>query len=126
RRWRAWPLLHARRPSAEATEGRPVDLRRRVEPLGRRADELEVLRPLERHVFGRRHAGGVGGKFAYVARFPVGGCSTSPLCARHDPASTFQRFAAAATSMVRAVPPPSPPPCHAAPTPFHLPLPPTP
>jgi len=70
RRLRECRDLHARRPSVDAIDGRAVDLRRRVEPLGRRADELEVLRPLERHVFGRRHAGGVGGKFAICGAFP--------------------------------------------------------
>ena len=33
--------LHARRPSVDAIDGRSVDLRRRVEPLGRRADSLK-------------------------------------------------------------------------------------
>jgi len=58
--------LHARRPSVDAINGRAVDLRRRVQPFGRRADELEVLRSLERHVLGHRHAGGVGGQFAIL------------------------------------------------------------
>ena len=56
--------LHARRPNVDAIDGRSVDLRRRIQTLGRSADELEILRSLERHVFGDRHAGGVGGKFA--------------------------------------------------------------
>ena len=35
--------LHARRPNVDAVDGRAVDLRRRVQTLGRRADELEIL-----------------------------------------------------------------------------------
>ncbi len=35
--------LHARRPNVDAVDGRSVDLRRRVQPLGRGADELEIL-----------------------------------------------------------------------------------
>ena len=56
--------FHARRPNVDAIDGRSVDLRRRIQTLGRCADELEILRPLEHHVFGDRHAGGGGGKFA--------------------------------------------------------------
>ena len=70
RRLRQRRDLHARRPSVDAVDGRSVDLRRRVEPLGRRADELEILRLLERHVFGHRHAGGVGGKLAIFDASP--------------------------------------------------------
>ena len=64
RRLRKGRDLHARRPDVDAIDGRSVDLRRRVQPLGRRADELEILRPLERDVFGDGHAGGIGGKLA--------------------------------------------------------------
>ena len=64
RRLRKGRDLHAWRPNVDAIDGRSVDLRRRVETLGRGADELEILRPLERHAFGDRHAGGIGGKFA--------------------------------------------------------------
>ena len=32
------------RPDIDAVDGRAVDLRRGVEPLGRRADQLEILR----------------------------------------------------------------------------------
>ena len=35
--------LHARRPNVDAVDRRAIDLRRCVEPLGRRADELEIL-----------------------------------------------------------------------------------
>jgi hypothetical protein len=62
--------LHARRPNVDAIDGRSVDLRRCVETLGRGADELEILRPLERHGFGDRQAGGGGGKFAILDAFP--------------------------------------------------------
>ena len=64
RRLRQRRDLHARRPNIDAVDGRAVDLRRRVQPLGRRADQLEILRSLERHVFGDGHAGGIGGEFA--------------------------------------------------------------
>jgi hypothetical protein len=64
RRLRERRDLDPRRPNVDAIDGRAVDLRRRVQPLGRRADELEVLRPLECHGFGHRHTGGVGGKLA--------------------------------------------------------------
>ena len=43
----------------------------------------------------------------YVARRPVAGWRTSPPCAWQDAESTFQRFAAAAMSMVRATAPAS-------------------
>jgi hypothetical protein len=56
--------LHTRRPSVDAIDGRSIDLCRRVQTLGRGADELEILRPRERHAFGHRDAGGVGGKLA--------------------------------------------------------------
>ena len=56
--------LHARRPHIDAVHGRAVDLRRRVQPLGRRADELEILRPLQCHLVRDRNPGGVGGKLA--------------------------------------------------------------
>ena len=61
--------LHARRPNVDAKNGRAVDLRRRVQTLGRRADELEILRSLERDAFRDRHAGGVGGKLAIFEPF---------------------------------------------------------
>ena len=62
--------LHARRPNVDAIDGRSVDLGRRVQTLGRRADELEVLRPLERHVVRDRYAGGIGGKLAIFEASP--------------------------------------------------------
>ena len=62
--------LHARRPNVDAVDGRAVDLRRRVQTLGRRADELEILRSLKCHVFWDRHAGGVGGKLAIFEASP--------------------------------------------------------
>jgi hypothetical protein len=52
--------LHARRPGVDPEGGRPIDLCRRVQALGRFADELEFLRPLERHVLRHGHAGCVG------------------------------------------------------------------
>ena len=58
----------------------------------------------------------------YLMRLPVGACSTSPLCARQDAGSTFQRFAAAATSMVLAVAPAWRSGCHAARIAFELPV----
>ena len=42
--------LHAGRPSVDAVDRGSIDLRRRVEPLGRRADQLEILRALQRDV----------------------------------------------------------------------------
>ena len=62
--------LHALRTNVDAIDGRSVDLRRRVQPLGRSTDELELLRPLERYVFWNRDAGGVGGKFAICGASP--------------------------------------------------------
>ena len=50
--------LHARRPSVDAIHGRSVDLRRRVQTLGRGADELELLRSLEHHALGNGQVGG--------------------------------------------------------------------
>ena len=70
RRLRQRRDLHARRPNVDAIDGRSVDLRRCVQPLGRRADELEILRPLERDAFGDRHAGGIGGKLAVFDASP--------------------------------------------------------
>ena len=64
RRLRERRDLHARRPRVDAIDGRSVDLRRRVQALRRGADELEIRRSLERHAFGHRHAGRVGGKLA--------------------------------------------------------------
>jgi hypothetical protein len=52
--------LHAGRPDVDAVDSGAVDLRRRIEPLRRRADELEVFRLLERHVGWDRQAGCVG------------------------------------------------------------------
>ena len=54
--------LHPRRPGVDAIDRRSVDFRRRIQPLGRGANELEILRSLERHVFGDRHAGSIGGQ----------------------------------------------------------------
>ena len=56
--------LHAGRTSVDAIDRRAVDLRRGVEPLGRRADQLEVFGLLERDVRRDRHARSVGGKLA--------------------------------------------------------------
>ena len=64
RRLRKGRDLHAWRPNIDAIDSRSVDLRWCVETLGRGADELEILWLLERHAFGDRHAGRVGGKFA--------------------------------------------------------------
>ena len=50
RRLRQRGDLHAGRTRVDAIDRRAVDLGRRVEPLGRRADQLEVLRILERHL----------------------------------------------------------------------------
>ena len=63
--------LHAGRPGVDAVHRRPVDLAGCVQALGRRADQLEILRPLQRHAFGERHAGGLGGKLA-IAGLPAG------------------------------------------------------
>src|SRR5215831_20836151 len=62
--------LHAWRPNVDAIDGRSVDLRRCVEALGRCADELKILWPLERHIFGNGHASSVGGEFAVCATSP--------------------------------------------------------
>ena len=64
RRLRKRRDLHAGRPNVDAVDGRAVDLRRRVETLGRGADQLEILRSLERDVFGHGHARRIGGKLA--------------------------------------------------------------
>ena len=62
--------LHARQPNIDAIDGRSIDLRRGVETLRRRADQLEILRSLEHDVPGHGHEGGVGGKFAVFDRSP--------------------------------------------------------
>ena len=56
--------LDARRTGVDAVNRRAVDLRGRVQPLGRRADQLEILRRLERDVFGDWHARCIGGQLA--------------------------------------------------------------
>src|SRR5439155_13262808 len=56
--------LHARRASVDTIDGRPVDLRRRVQTLGGGTDQLELARSLEHDAFGNRHACGLGGKLA--------------------------------------------------------------
>ena len=97
--------LHARRPDVDAVDGRSVDLRRRVEALRRRADQLELLRPLERHVFGDRHAGRIGGELAIgdpSARRRVKHFTALRAAGR---GIDVPAFAAAATSMVLAVAP---------------------
>src|SRR5882757_599160 len=58
----------------------------------------------------------------YLRHLVVATCSTSPLCARQDAGSTFQRFAAAAMSIVRAVAPAWRIGCHDARTAFELPV----
>ena len=64
RRLRKGCDLHARRPNVDAVDGGAVDLGRRVETLGRGADELEILRSLERHILRHRHACRIGGEIA--------------------------------------------------------------
>ena len=63
--------LHARRPNVDAIDGRSVDLRRRIQPLGWGTDELEIPRSLEHHGFGDRHVGCIGDK---IAIFGVSSC----------------------------------------------------
>jgi hypothetical protein len=105
RRLRQGRDLDARRPNVDAVDGGAVDLDRRVQPSGRRADEFEILRFLKDNV-GRDGMCAASAETApYASLRPVSGWSTSPLCARHDAGSTFHRAAAAATSMVRAVAP---------------------
>ena len=70
RRLRKRRDLHAGRPDVDAVDGRSVDLRRRVQTLGRGADQLEILRSLERDAFGDRHAGRIGGKLAVAEASP--------------------------------------------------------
>jgi hypothetical protein len=62
--------LHAGRPYVDAVHGRSVDLRRRVEALQGLADQLEVLRLLERNLRGDRKARRVGGKLAVAQLSP--------------------------------------------------------
>ena len=65
RRLRKGRDLQARQLDVDAIDGRAVDFGRRVQPLRRRADELEVLRiGLSATFFGYRHACGVGGEIA--------------------------------------------------------------
>src|SRR6202011_1327851 len=52
--------LHARRPDVDAKDRRSVDFRRRIQPLGRGADELEVRGSLESYIFGNRQLRSVG------------------------------------------------------------------
>ncbi len=63
--------LEARQPDVDAVLRRSVHLLRGVEPLGRRADQLEVLRILELHVGGDRQLGRGIGQLA-VAQFFAG------------------------------------------------------
>ena len=56
-------------------------------------------------LFGNRHVGGLGGKFAIFCTSPSRRVKYLLLCARQDAGSTFQRFAAADTSMVLAIAP---------------------
>src|ERR1700704_2727382 len=58
----------------------------------------------------------------YLMLLPVGSGRTSPLGARHDAGSTFQRFAAADTSIVLAVAPAWRRGCHDARIAFELPV----
>ena len=88
--------LHARQLGVDAELGAAVDLVRRVQPLGRRADQGEVLRILQRHAVGRRHRQGGGGvhqlAVAQAARAgrvrdhavprPAGGGIDAPLLGR--------------------------------------------
>jgi hypothetical protein len=53
--------LRARRPHIDAIDGSSIDLGRRVEPLGWRADQRKILRLFERHAFGNRNASGIRG-----------------------------------------------------------------
>ena len=48
----------------DSVDRRPVDLRRSVKALGRRADQLELLRAFERHLLRNRHLRRVAGKSA--------------------------------------------------------------
>ena len=56
--------LHPRRPNVDAVDGRSVDLARCVQALGRGADELEILRSLERHLLRNGQLCRIAGKSA--------------------------------------------------------------
>jgi hypothetical protein len=62
--------LHTRRAGVDAVDRRVVDLRRRVQALRRRADQLEVLRTFERDLLWNSHARRIGDKLAVSS-----GCS---------------------------------------------------
>ena len=66
RRLRQCRELHARRTGVDAEDGRSIDLRQQVEPLRRCADQLEILRLLERHFLGHGNTGCIGDKIAIV------------------------------------------------------------
>ena len=51
--------LHTPRPNIDAINGSSVDLRRRIQTLGRGTDELEILWSLDGHFLRDWHAGGV-------------------------------------------------------------------
>ena len=70
RRLRQGRDLHARRANVDAIDGRSIDLGRRVEPLGRCADQRKILRLLQRHRLRNRHARRIGGKIAVFGASP--------------------------------------------------------
>ncbi len=69
--------LHARRPNVDAVDGRSIDLRGRVQTLGRGADELEIRRRLERDILGNRQLRGSGCKSAVLD--PATACGVDHL-----------------------------------------------
>ena len=97
--------LHARHLHIDAVDRRAVDLVGRVEPLGRRADQLEVLGILERDLLRRRQRRSLVDQRAVGERAPGRPWITLPFSARQVLRSTPHWFAAAAISMVRAVAP---------------------
>ena len=123
RRLREGRDLHAGRPDIDAVDGRSIDLRRRVETLGRGADQLEILRSLERDVV-RAPASAPHRRRARHTRYVCRSARESlrRVRARQVAGSTFQRCAAAATSMVRAIAPAWRSGCHAPRIAFELPV----
>ena len=103
--------LQPRQFDIDSVDGRSVDLRRRVKTLGRRADELEFFRALERHLLGNGQLRCIAGKrpvsdpalarlvdYFTTLRMTRGRLHLPALCRRsdqHDPGSCTglpQRF----------------------------------
>jgi hypothetical protein len=80
---------------------RAVDLFRRVEPLHRFADEDKARRILERRVGDRCQRRGGGDELAVADAASARGMPDLAAAVEHSDAATFQRSAAACTSIAR-------------------------